>query len=64
MINFRDYFSIFNRKQYPNFKSSSEDILLDETGPCLCLSGKIFNDCCRKKWEEACRLPEIEREKD
>ncbi|KXU05649.1 hypothetical protein [Streptococcus oralis] len=63
MINFRDYFSIFNRKQYPNFKSFSEDILLDETGPCLCLSGKIFNDCCRKKREEAFSLPEIERKK-
>jgi hypothetical protein len=63
MINFRDYFSIFNRKQYPNFKSFSEDILLDETGPCLCLSGKIFNDCCRKKREEAFSLPGIERKK-
>lgn len=64
MINFRDYFSIFNRKQYPNFKSFSEDILLDETGPCLCLSGKIFNDCCRKNGKKLLAFQELNGKKD
>ena len=43
-IDFQNYESIFSKSNYPSIDETN--IAIDMSGPCLCLSGKSFKDCC------------------
>lgn len=43
-IDFQNYESIFSRSNYPIIDETN--LAIDMSGPCLCLSGKSFKDCC------------------
>lgn len=50
-MNFQQYDDLFNRDNYPMF--SSKDFSPIDDKACVCLSGNLYKDCCKKEVDEA-----------
>ena len=56
-----EYDNLFDLKKYPRFSGSNLEPDFD--GPCLCLSGKKYCDCCKTRIEHS-RLGKASRSGD
>ncbi|GLL52333.1 hypothetical protein [Tetragenococcus halophilus] len=59
---FQNYSLIFDRSNYPNFKKSNRGYIPEDDAPCVCLSGKIFANCCKDGIEDAIKIRKIKPE--
>lgn len=50
-MDFQKYDDLFNRENYPMF--SSKDFSPIDDKACVCLSGNLYKDCCKKEVDEA-----------
>lgn len=46
----KTYSEIFDMNNYPRFDGKHRP---KDTGPCICLSGKVYKECCKDKIEES-----------
>lgn len=60
-IDFHNYESIFSKNNYPVIDETNMTIAM--TGPCLCLSGKAFKECCYSKIQKGLKFKESDSER-